>query len=277
MPFSSTQGIALETTARMLVTGWATHFQSLDSKLNYTHVETARFLRIEEAKVLLVGIVDAEGPDFFSEHKTASPKGEKTWKKEWLMSPQALTYGLLTGGTKRFLVRKAFKKTNPTFDHEWFEFSANDLSMWRRQVGIIGQEIRLYRKDEAADTIPWPLNLEHGCFAYGAAYPCPYWQSGCTKHNFNGPIPGSTPFEFFPEFQGANRSMLAEQHQSIDTTWIVLSATRIKNWMRCREKYRRDQELSFPPSEAMLLGSRFHDLIAQHYRRFLPTAPSVQG
>lgn len=259
--------IALEAEAQKLFIGWTRHFIPTDRALTYTHAETAHFLTLDD-NLILAGIIDAEGTDFFMEAKTASPRSRKTWKREWLLSTQALTYGLLTGGAKRFLVRKAFKLATPEYDHEWFEFHPADMAMWHRQVHIIAQEIRTYA---ALGSTPWPLNFEHGCFAYGPSYPCPMWDNGCTRLNFDGPIPGAAPMSFdtyFPEFQGRNRELLLDLIEGHPNT-LILSATRIKNWMRCRELYRRLETMSFPPSDAMLLGSRFHELIADWNRKLI--------
>jgi hypothetical protein len=262
----TTASMGVEAQAQSLALGWMRHFQQQDKSLLYTKAETAHFRLLEGSpRILLVGIIDAEGDDFFSEYKTASPRGQKTWKKEWLLSTQALTYGLLTQSEKRFLVRKAFKLATPVYDHEWFAFDPRDLEMWLRQVQLIGREIVNYNQNIST---PWPLNTEHGCFAYGPNYPCYFWQSGCTKHNFDGPIPGSVDFENFPEFTGDNKLALTNEI-ALHKPDIVLSSTRIKTWQRCREMYRRLQTLAFPPSEAMILGSRFHELIAAYNRTLI--------
>ena len=264
--FAKTKASALpiEAQAQSLALGWMRHFRQQDMSLPYTACETAYFRMLDNG-ILLVGIVDAEGDDFFSEYKTASPRGAKTWKREWILSVQALTYGLLTGGEKRFLVRKAFKSATPTYDHEWFAFDPRDLQLWEDQVQAIASEILALDK---RGITPWQLNLEHGCFAYGPNYPCPFWHFGCTKHNFDSDIPGATSYEDFPEFTGTNRSRLLDVIHEQQPE-LVLSSSRIKNWMRCREMFRRLQHTTFPPSDAMLLGSRFHELIAAYNRSLI--------
>lgn len=254
----------IEAEAQTLVSGWRRHFKEHDLNLNWTAVEQAKMLQLND-KLLLVGIVDGEGDGFFAEFKTANPRTAKTWKKEWVLNPQALTYGLLTGGTKRYLVRKAFKLAVPEYDHEWFEFGPADLSFWRQQVIEIGHDI-----EALANRQPWPLNLAHGCFAYGQKYPCPFWSSGCSKLTFNGPVSGEVPSEIFPEFQGPNRAILTEALK-MNPDAITLSATRIADWMRCREMFRRKhiEGVTMPPSDAMLLGSRFHELVAMHNRSYI--------
>jgi hypothetical protein len=274
--------LALESQAQSLAFGWVRHFAAADAALPYTHYETARVLQLSDT-VLLAGIIDAEGDDFFAEFKTASPRGAKTWKKEWLLSPQALTYGLLTGGKKRFLVRKAFKSATPSYDHEWFEFGPHDLIGWQQEVLMIAAEIKTYRD---AGFTRWPLNFEHGCFAYGPNYACPYWEHSCSKFRFDGPAVGATLESAYPgsggatdtfdEFRGDNRLVLTDAMNAAPNS-IILTATRIKNWMRCREKYRRDQTTSFEPSDALLLGSRFHELIANYNRTLIAKREKQNG
>lgn len=240
--------------------------------MTYTQVETAKTLYLPESNVLLVGIIDAEGDNFFSEYKTANPRGAKTWKREWLLSTQALTYGLLTGGDKPFLVRKAFKGREPSYDHEWFKFTPGDLDFWRRQVNIMADEIKRNMGtagllNDLSLSAPWRTNITHGCNAYGPNYMCPYWAEGCTKLNF-GPVPGVLPFDEFPEFTGENRAILYDAIQQHPNA-LVLSKTRMENYSRCPEKYRKDLLYSWPASDAALLGSRFHDLVAQYNRALI--------
>ena len=275
----------VELQAQTLALTWKAHFAEQDAALHYTQVETARFLEVAPG-IWLVGIVDAEGDDFFGEWKTSSPRAAKTWKKNWVMSPQALTYGLLTGGKKRFLVRKVFKAAQPFCDHEWFEFGAGELDMWRNEILRISHEIKRYQSDGnwPLDIINWPLNLEHGCFAYGPNYPCSLWAEGCSKLDFSvvpkdaltrttavhADVTSQRIIDMWGEFRGNNRWSLVKLIQD-NPNAIVLSATRIKDWMRCREMYRRlhVEGLRFPPSEAMLIGSRFHELIADHNKTFI--------
>lgn len=256
----------IETQAQALFIGWAMHFKTNDLVMPYTAVETGYFKQLDD-DLLVVGIVDAEGPDFFADWKTANPREMKTWKQDWLLSVQALTYGLLTGGERRYLVRKAFKKAVPEYDHEWFEFDPRDLTMWERQIHMIAKEIRELRSEPA----PWPLNLKHGCFAYGKNYACPFWQDGCTKHNWTGMIPGELPPTAYPEFQGKNRAVLEKtlHGMRVAKTPIVLSATRIESFLRCREYYRRIQYASFPPGDALLIGTRTHEMLADYYRALI--------
>lgn len=268
--FSSSEQVELQ--AQGLVLAWKQHFAQQDAALAFSAVEEARFLQLSDS-VWLVGIVDAEGEAFFGEWKTANPRQAKTWKREWVMSTQALTYGLLTGGKKKFLVRKVFKSTQPSCDHEWFAFGIGELEMWRQQVLNIASEIRVYndRKFQGISLVPWPLNLEHGCFTYGPNYPCPFWAEGCSKLDFtvipkDALAPTLLPSKW-GEFKGENGTKLAElMHENLNA--LFLSASRIKDWMRCRESYRRRhvEGIVMPPSEAMLIGSRFHSLVAEYYR-----------
>ena len=131
--FSSTEQIELQ--AQSLVLAWREHFAAVDANLRFERVEEARFVQLSDG-VWLVGIVDAEGDDWFGEWKTSNPRAAKTWKREWIMSTQALTYGLLTGGKKRFLVRKVFKSAQPFCEGEWFAFGAGELEMWRSPSNV---------------------------------------------------------------------------------------------------------------------------------------------
>ena len=264
---------AVETQARNLHIGAVAHFATQDRALQFTAVEQALF-KVLPDNVILVGIIDAQGlvptvdtesfsthnQPFFLEDKTASPKKLKTWRSRWLMSAQALTYGLLTDGKAPFLVRQAFKTNPPTFDHEWFTFTPGDLEFWHRQVMGIAHAIRNSDNFFAA---PWPMNINYGCFAYGDKYPCPFWADGCTKHAWDSPIPDALPAEFFPEFDGHNRAVLMKLRDEFPDA-LFLSQTMIDRYMRCPELYRRLSHVSFPPSEAMLIGKRYHELNAAH-------------
>jgi|HubBroStandDraft_4_1064222.scaffolds.fasta_scaffold94992_3 hypothetical protein len=280
--FTSTEQIELQ--AQSLALTWKAHFAGVDANLRFERVEEARFLQLSD-DVWLVGIVDAEGDDWFGEWKTSNPRAAKTWKREWAMSVQALTYGLLTGGKKRFLVRKVFKSAQPTCDHEWFQFGEGELEMWRDQVLMMAGEINEYKKRTyfghyGANGGPWPLNLEHGCFAYGPNYACPFWAEGCSKLDFKSLPKEATPagdnYLAWGEFQGENLQKWIKLREAYPNA-LLLSASRIKDWQRCRESYRRKhvEGIVMPPSEAMLIGSRFHSLIAEHYRSM--TKENVNG
>lgn len=261
-----------ELEAQQLFVAWTRHFREQDTSLAWRSTEVAKTLYLPESNALLVGIIDAEGDDFFAEHKTANPRGMKTWKREWLLSTQALTYGLLTGGTKPFLVRKIFKSTTPKCDHNWYAFDPRDLAMWRRQVLIMADEIRHYSRSVWDKTgTPWPMSIEHGCFAYGPNYTCPFWEHGCTVHNFDGDIPGNLGYMEFPEFGGENRDILFKAMTEHPNA-LVLSKTRMNTWQRCREMYRRlyhERRFSFPMGVAADLGSKFHSLVAQYTQKLI--------
>lgn len=271
---------ALETQAQTLVLGWKRHFATQDAQLAYTHAERAHFLELRR-DVVLVGIIDAEGDDFFAEYKTANPRGKKTWKREWLLSPQALTYGLFTGGQKRYLVRKAFKQGIPEYDHEWFEFSPRDLDIWRFELLRIADEIQSYYQSIPAfggDFFHWPLNIAHGCFAYGPTYACPFWADGCSVGKFDHRLNNDGDW-FFPEFQNENRAALLGFMEGRPHDTIILSQSRVETWMRCRELFRKKyvEGNAETASEAMLLGSRFHQLIAEHVTALIAQRSKPNG
>lgn len=254
-----------EVEAQRLAEAYADHFHAVDQRLTYTHSEREMSLELER-DVWLVGVVDAAGTrelgePFFREDKTANPRLAKTWKRHWVMSPQALTYGLLAAPVSTFLVRKAFKSDPATFDHEWFTFDGHDLAWWRVEVLRIAREIAWYRNDKLARW--WPLNIEHGCFAYGDKHPCQFFADGCSKGDWSTP-----PKVSMPKVRGGVAAAILSEHPNA----IVLSPSGIKTWMRCREMFRRMYEpggVVEPESEAMLLGKRFHELTAKYTRSLI--------
>lgn len=52
---------------------------------------------------------------------------------------------------------------------------------------------------------------------------------------------------------------------------VVLSATSIETWLRCRERYRKHYEegMETPSNEAAELGGDFHRVLARHYRSLI--------
>lgn len=257
-----------ESQAELLALGWIRHFRGQDDAITITNSEQA-YCRLVSKDILLVGIVDAEAftsraDKFFMEFKTANPRSKKTWKRDWVSNPQSLTYCLLTGH-RRFTVRKAFKEASPTYDHAWFDVTDDEVEWWRKEVLDIGQEIMQYRSQER---LHWPMNIEHGCYAYGPNYPCPQ-VSTCTSRKFSARAAKGVgvlePAEF-PEFTGANRERLLQailDHKPL----VILSATRIKTWMRCRELWRNlyDVGVQQEVGEALLVGSAFHGLLGKYY------------
>lgn len=248
----------IDAKAHELAAGYIAHFGPQDAGLTYTHSETPLSLYLG-ANVWLVGVVDAQGVRnedgrrFFREDKTASPRKRDTWKRHWVMSPQALTYGVLTGGDL-FLVRNAFKSTVPTYDHEWFTLSEEEKAWWRDEVLNIAMEIHEYR---SLQFDAWPLNIEHGCFQFGEKLPCPFYSNGCSMLDFDHIPMGSIPTQWhFP---------MPSNVPLDDPNAVILDATRIKAWMRCRHYYKRTYEkggYTEMPSEALLVGSAFHKLTA---------------
>lgn len=262
----------VQATAQRLAQGYAAHFGQADALLTYKESEAQVMLRLSP-EVALVGVVDAIGVDpsgvrFFREDKSASPKSAKTWKRHWVLSPQALTYALITG-TKLALVRRAFKTIPPTYDHEWFSFKERELRWWKSEVMDIAAEISAYRDLansptwKSAHGVSWPTNIEHGCFAYGENYPCAFYADGCSVQDFASVPKLMTPYE---RHESPWKSF-AEQPGT-----VVLDGGRIKTWMRCRELYRRTYEVGGvvgPPSDDLLIGKLFHELIGKQTRELI--------
>lgn len=248
----------IDSKAHSLAAGYIIHFGDMDRALTYTHSETPLSYPLGDG-VWLVGVVDAQGlrdgQPFFREDKTASPAKKATWKRHWVMSPQALTYGVLTGGSL-FLVRNAFKTPVPSYEHEWFTLSQEEKEDWIVRVRFIAREIRNYRRDKEE---VWPLNYEHGCFPFGHRDPCPFFTNGCSILDFHHIPMGCVPTQWhFP---------LPPDVPIDDPDAVILDATRIKAWMRCRHYYKRTYEkggYTESPKEALLIGSAYHKLLATY-------------
>ena len=192
------------------------------------------------------------------------------------MNPQSLTYGVLAAdwfagrgeACTQFTVRKAFKSTPPTFDHAWYSYTPDELDHWRGQLIKIADEIR------GGGPGPWETNWTH-CFQYGVNYACPHFEAGCSKMVFedNPMAPKRVPHLEIERRLNAPNEPLALVHRIPDL--VVLDATRVKAWLGCREKFRREyvHNVATPMTEALQLGIECHDLWGKYYQSLVRGTP----
>ena len=259
MPINSASDIAA---------AWVSHFWSADHELNWIAAEVEHSVWLTP-NTLLAGRIDTLGTNdngnFFGEWKTASPREKNTWKQVWRMNPQSLTYGVLAAdwfagrgeSCTQFTVRKAFKSTPPTFDHAWYSYSLGELEHWRASLIVIADEIR------KGGPGPWETNLTH-CFQYGVNYACPHFESGCSKMMFD--IDPAGP-KRVPHLE-IERRLLSDEHDDDRDHVVILDATRVKAWLGCREKFRREyvHNVATPMTEALQLGIDCHNLWGDYYQ-----------
>jgi PD-(D/E)XK nuclease superfamily len=269
-----------------LVNGWAAHFQSADADIRWLRSEVEAHLWLTP-NTLLMGRVDAFGLDangglFFGEWKTSSPRDRKTWKQTWRLNPQSLTYGVLATtiypDCSRFMVRKAFKSDPPSYDHAWYAYTSAELDMWRTELIRIADEIRGY-----GQSTRWPLNLS-ACHQFGAAYVCPFFEPACSKLDWAGkPADALVRISHLdlerelmsaasaptPPRERLNGGCPGEK-EGPPADIVVLDATRVKTWLSCRERFRREyiDNVATPRVEgsALDIGIAFHELLARYYQ-----------
>jgi hypothetical protein len=242
-------------TVEQVVEGWIRHFRSADMSMRFTASEHEFAVQLaDDPPIVLVGLVDAIGDDWFMEAKTASPRSRSGWREKWRFSVQSLTYGLVLKYThpnvKRFTIRMAFKSDPPSFDHEWFSYNEKELDTWRAEVIRIAYQ--MLEPENAPHLALNPLS----CYRYGASYPCPFVHA-CTHAEWDVPVTGLVP---------------REKHDwqiVIPDDALVLSATSIETYLTCPEKFRRiyKRNETEPPSEALTFGKRFHQYINGYYDR----------
>jgi hypothetical protein len=277
-----------------LVNGWAQHFYSADRDIQWLRSEVEAHTWLTPS-TLLIGRIDAFGKDangqlFFGEWKTSTPRDKNTWKQTWRLNPQSLTYGVLAEtvypGCNRFMVRKAFKTPVPSYDHAWYSYSPAELTMWREELIRIAYEIRAYQRKPFPH---WPLNLS-ACHQFGTAYVCPFFEPACSQLNWAAKpadalvrvshldlerslmdpllpldIPGANPASLNGGVSSDKEGLPARPHDL-----VVLDATRVKTWLSCRERFRREyvENVAVPLVEGSALdtGINFHELLAQYYK-----------
>lgn len=237
-------------------------FWSADHSITWTAVENERQLWLSP-KVLLVGRVDAEGitgdgEPFFGDWKTLSAsKGYRIEeeKKKWRTSVQALTYGVLVPGTRRFTVRWAIKpKASKGVEgpcstaFEWYDYTLEEVAFWKGQLLEIGNEI-LSRRASGK----WLKNRAN-CYRYGVKYPCPFLER-CHALDFEADL-GSHRVPHL-DFERDN-------HFGLDV--VVIDASRVDDYLECPEKYRKGWEGHgyHEDNENLVIGNDFHSLIAAH-------------
>lgn len=253
--------------AKDIASAWIAHFWAADHELKWIAAEVEHSVWLDE-RTLLVGRIDTLGESdngpFFGEWKTANPREQKTWKQVWRMNPQSLTYGVLAADwwakrgqvCSQFTVRKAFKSTPAAFDHAWYSYNEKELTHWRGQVIDIADEIRRLQYKAGA----WEANWS-SCFQFGVAYACPHFEDGCSKMVWD--IDPVAP-KRVPHLDLERR--LNEGNVTPENL-VVLDATRIAVWLRCREKFRREyqENVATPVGEALQLGIDFHEEMGNYY------------
>jgi hypothetical protein len=178
------------------------------------------------------------------------------------MNPQSLTYGVLARAIwpdcERFTVRKAFKEMSgvPTYDHAWFRYSKAELSLWENELINLANEIREYRVARNR----WPLNLNH--------YACPFFEPACSKLDWDAK-PGNAIVRI--SHLDSERRLYEGMGgaTALSPKLVVLDATRVKTWLGCRQRFRREYEdnVTVPPGEALKLGIDFHELLGVYYSK----------
>ena len=258
-----------------MVNGWIGHFYSADREIKWHFAELEHSLYLTP-NTLLVGRMDAGGENesglFFGEWKTANPRERNTWKQVWRMNPQSLTYGVLANdyfqktlgrGCDQFTVRKAFKSNPPTFDHAWYSYTPEELDHWRRELIWIASEIR--RLKNAPDvTQNWPTNWD-SCFKFGVNYACPHFEQGCSKMKWDIPV------DTVRRVSHLEIERLLNKSDGGNPDLVVLDATRVKTWLSCRERFRREYvaNVATPVTEALEIGIQFHETVGQHYTQLV--------
>jgi hypothetical protein len=247
-----------------LASAFISDFWSANREIEWVAVEEERQLWLTP-NTLLVGRVDARGRTsdgdlFFGEWKSGSAAKARRMAEEkvkWRTDPQALTYGVLLGGeTNQFTVRWALK-TNPVqTDFEWFTYTEAEIEHWRGQLLEIAHEIREHRMYDGVG--PWRTNRGN-CYRYGVKYACPF-VDGCHSLDFNR-VYGEprTPHLAF------ERELVTTEQPS---DLVIIDATRVGDYLECPEAYRKKWEGRgfHEESEALVIGSGFHELVANHLR-----------
>jgi hypothetical protein len=273
-----------------LVYAWKNHFFSADHELKWIAAEVEHSVWLT-SNTLLAGRIDTLGENesgpFFGEWKTANPREAKTWKQVWRMNPQSLTYGVLANdwfaankqvACSQFTVRKAFKSTPPTFDHAWFSYDENELTHWRHQLIQIADQIR------GGGAGPWETNWT-ACFQFGINYPCPHFESGCSKMNWDVPVDAvrRVPHLDIERRLNEDKNIIRtpgaihtmELRIKVPDDLVILDATRVKDWFRCREMFRRNyvENVGTPMTEALQLGIDAHELWGNYYQSLVKETP----
>jgi PD-(D/E)XK nuclease superfamily protein len=278
-----------------MTNGWISHFFSADREVKWHFAELEHSVWLTP-NTLLVGRMDAGGENeaglFFGEWKTANPRERNTWKQVWRMNPQSLTYGVLANdyfqktlgrGCNQFTVRKAFKSNPPTYDHAWYSYNQEELNHWRSELVRVADEIRQYK---AVGFDPYPTNWD-SCFKFGINYACPHFEQGCSKMKWDIPVDTVrrvSHLEIERRLNEPNAWITKKPHGcTVDCCTapeglVILDATRVKTWLTCRERFRREyvENVATPVTEALEIGINFHEVIGQHYTQLVNQQKGTQ-
>jgi hypothetical protein len=262
--------------AERLASTFRTTFHSADQQITWQVAEEERLLWLTP-QTALVGRVDARGltvdsEAFFGEWKTLSSyKGRyiEDEKIKWRTDPQALTYGVLVPETHLFLVRWAIKPndrkgSSPRCEFEWYTYNDQEVEHWRTQLIQIADEIRWWRTFRPNG--PWRTNFG-SCFSWGLKYACPFYDK-CKRQAW-GEAMDRPREESHLKIENKMRGEL----DKLPPDLVILDASRTGDFLACPESYRRKWEGPGynETSEALVIGTDFHSLIAQHIRRLMPT------
>jgi hypothetical protein len=263
--------------AEQLAQSWINDFFAANHELTWLAVEEERQLWLD-SQTLLIGKVDARGLDgngdpFFGEWKTKGARWAKRMeevKQTWRMAPQALTYGvLLMHDADRFTVRWALKTNPPQTAFEWYSYNMSEMNHWHDQLLEIAHGIRRYRQRDSGEVRPWQTNLG-ACDRHGVKYRCPHFNGGCGVLDFTTPT--GPPREPHTELerqlspQSTNPPISDGRPLRNVGDLVVLSSSRVADWLECPEQYRRNWEgVGFhETSEALEIGSDFHSIIGTY-------------
>jgi hypothetical protein len=254
--------------AEQLAAAWINDFWSANREIEWIAVEEERSLLLDP-RTLLIGKVDARGrtPDgepFFGEWKTKSGSYAKKMadvKATWRMAPQALTYAVLNAAdANRFTVRWALKTPVPQTDFEWYTYRPSELVHWHDQLRVIANGIRGFRQ---RGDMPWLTNFGN-CQRYGMKYQCQHYAEGCGLLDFTKP---TGP----PRIPHTKLETLHSNPPNPDANFVVLSSSRVGDYLECPEKYRRNWEGAgcHEDNENLIIGSDFHLLVGQHLQSLI--------
>jgi hypothetical protein len=141
------------------------------------------------------------------------------------------------------------------------------LTHWRQQLIKIADEIR------GGGPGPWETNWTR-CFQYGPNYACPHFENGCSKMVWEIDPAGAKRephLEIERSFKRREEAIAESPDYkalALPERTVVLDATRVKEWLGCREKFRREyvHNVATPMTEALQLGIDFHDEMGNYYQ-----------
>lgn len=271
--------------AEALANTWVNDFFAANHEMTWLAVEEERQLWLD-SQTLLIGKVDArgltsDGEPFFGDWKTKGAGWAKRMaevKQTWRMAPQALTYAtLLASEATRFTVRWALKTTPPQTDFEWYTYTPSELNHWYDQLRQIANDIRGYRQRDSGDIRPWLTNF-NSCHRYGIKYPCPHFNNGCGLLNFAQTGPARQPHTSLEArlAPGATNPLIPDGTPNRADV-VVLSSTRVGDYLDCPEKYRRNWEGvgSHEDSEALEIGRDFHTIVESYLKTLIKPLDNV--